>query len=324
MDTKDVTLTSESKSETEVSVNTSATDSSDLVRHQPPAKGGDDLPKKTATATPNPTEAPSEETKQEEGEETLSQALEKGDKVTLQKVKYPKTTAEDLDVSGEQPEIRSQHTLDDLDKMFNVTGNGEWNPKLFHSIMKNDPDGAERMAQAMGWRSAHFAKAAIELFEKAKTDAERQKVLESDFPEVLWKEEAEVPFKVNITGKGTSNQIKTETKGILGYTSDSITRAVNDYVADNDNVSKEDILQSVKVKKLLEEFSGLHDKDGNQFSVNKALAMAVDAAGLKKEKLTKKVTSSIGGGTNIRKTSSEKKGLSEGARRIADLVGYKL
>ena len=88
-------------------------------------------------------------------------------------------------------------------------------------------------------------------------------------------------------------------------------------------IKKEDILKSVKVAKLLEEFSGLQ-RGGKQLSVNEALSMAIHQANIKKEPLEKSKKVSLGGGTNIKQEAKPTKGVSPGARALAERLGIKI
>jgi len=330
MDKNDVTPKSEQKNETPSLDMSSVTDSSSLGSHQPPPDGGTEKKPESEPAPearpsegqPKVTEAPSEEKPTEEGK-TLEERMSEGEAVTYKKIKHPKTTEEDLVNNGEKYEVRSQHTYNDIDKMFNVSGNVDApNPKLFFSIIKNDPEGAERIAKACGWRSSHYMKAAIEDYVNASSEKERANILRTDFPEFVWSEEATPPFDVKIS-KNEVSTIQTNNTGVFGYAKSDVDAAINAYVADNNDVKKEDILKSVKVAKLLEEFSGLQ-RGGKQLSVNEALSMAIHQANIKKEPLEKSKKVSLGGGTNIKQEAKPTKGVSPGARALAERLGIKI
>ena len=259
----------------------------------------------------------------EEDPDTLESFLEKDD-TEIQKVKkYPEVTDEDFSVSDGKYEIHAEHLVNDINKIFGL-GDETPDPKLFFSIYKNTPKKADIIAKANGFRSSHYMKAAIEDFVAAEGDRKKQiEILKSDFPDHTWAVDAELPFTVS-DKKLTPVSDKDIVKGKYQWAKDDIARAVNDYVADNSKVSKEQILKSAKIGKALGELSGL-ERNGKPLSAKEALDWAIKMTGLEKEDLSKSKTVSAGGKQKPKTTSkTAKDGVTPGLQYLAKQYGVNL
>jgi len=282
--------------------------------HQPSSAGSEEAEPKLPNETPE--EDPEQPVEPEESEETLQSFLEEPEDVTYKKVKrHPELAEGDISKDGDEYVVHSEHVANDIDKMFGDTPK----PKLFFSIYKNTPKKADAIAKACGWRTRHYMKDAIEDFIEAKTDDARQEILESDFPEWTWSSDAERPYKVDLAGGGKET---VQTSGRMPWSKDDIGRAINDYAADNDSISKESILKSAKVAKLLEEFSAFQ-KNGQPISASEALSLAIPLAGLEKKTVSKAKKVSAGGGRTKSKTET-KSGITPGMEFLAAQAGVKL
>lgn len=283
--------------------------------HQPSSAGSEEAePAKLPSETSTEDEDEPDESGQ--SEETLSSFLEEPEEVTFKKIKrHPELVEGDVSQDGDDYVIHAEHVSNDIDKMFGDKAN----PKLFFSIYKNTPQKADAIAKACGWRTRHYMKAAVEDFISAKTDDQRQSVLETDFPEWTWSSDVEKPFKVDLAG---SSKESVKTSGRMPWSKDNVGRAINDYVADNDGISKESILKSAKVAKLLEEFSGFQ-KNGQQISASEALSLAIPLAGLEKKAVSKAKKISAGGGRTKTPTKNTS-GLTPGMEFLASQAGLKL
>lgn len=305
MTTKDVTNLSE----------TFADDSSTLEEEESTEQINENVHQPSESGSAEETREPESE---EDEEDTIENFLSE-ESITIKKTKkYPEASEGDVVLDGDTYEVRAKHVSDDIETLFGENPN----PKLFFSIYNNTPKKADAIAKACGWRTRHYAKAAIEDLISAKTEEDRNEILEADFPEWIWAEDAEKPFRVNISDTSKQTASVQSLNGKLPWGKDEISRAVNDYVADNPNVSKEAITKSAKVVKLLEEFSGFQ-KDGRAITANEALRFVIPQVDLAREPVSKKSKSSIGGGKAPRQAHSQK-GVTPGMQSLLDQAGIKL
>jgi len=288
-------------------------DDTNLGEEKPESKAGESAEEKEVSEGKNVVD-PGSQPEEKQPEETLESLL-KEEKFKINKTKlHPEVVDGDFTAKDGIYDIHAKHIADDIDKLFGENAN----PKLFFSIYKSTPKKAEVIAKACGWRSSHYAKAAIEDLIAAKTQDEKDAVLKADFPEWVWADDVDKPFRVTEKKPEVGTPVA-KFYGHFQWSNEELSRAVNDYVADNKQVSKDSILKNAKVAKLLEEFSGFQ-RNGKPLDAYSALKYVVPLAIPAEEpKKTKDV--SIGGNRNSApKTSAT--GMTDGMKAMLSQSGY--
>ena len=291
------------------------------------------FPKETKKTPKQKSQSAEESPQEQEGSEeteasedaTLGELLEKQVEVTFKKQnsKYPDVQDGDI-VKNESgtPVIRAKHVYDDMNVIFGI--DGKTTPKLetFFLINKHKPEKADVIAKTAGFRSRHHLAAAIEEFREADAEGQAQ-ILEAQFPEwTRYGSGVEAPFLVQIQeSNNKQNQEKEVKEAGLPYSTKELSTAIDSYVADNNNITKKDILSSVKLREALVEFSAFQ-KDGKPISARRALELAIREVGLQRQSLSKTDRMTIGGGGNQPPLpKANKSALTSGLRAIAGEAG---
>jgi len=277
------------------------------------ALGIKDFPKeetKPSKAKPKSEESPQEPEDSEKPAEAGSLGdilkVNKKEPLTFKKEnsKYPDVQDGDI-VKNDKgtPIIKAKHIYDDIVSIFGVYGKAEPKLETFFLINKHKPEKADIIAKTSGFKSRHHLAAAIEEFKEAadNNDEKRmQEIIDSQFPEwTRYGSDVEPPFLTDLDSsiKAEDPEVKKGGAGKFPYSPTELEQAIDNYVADNGNVTKKDILASVKLRESLVEFSAFQ-KNGKRISANEALKLAIQATGVKRTPLSKSDKASVGGGGN--------------------------
>lgn len=294
-----------------------------------------ELDKDTVPKAPAPKKPEKESSQSDEGSKkepdikpgTLGERLSKEAPVTFHKKndKFPDVRDGDV-VDGEdgKPIIKAKHVYDDMNSIFGVDGKTEPRLETFFLINKHKPEKADVIAKAAGFRSRHHLAAAIEEFREADAD-DQQQILNDQFPEwTHYNSGVDAPFTVDLDNSvGSEPQAKVVSKkGDLPWDDKELDSAIDSYVADNDNVTKQDILESVKLEETLVELSVLQ-KGGKVISAFDALKLAMPQVKIERVKLSDADRISLGGSGNQPPLPEKKpeQQINSGMKSIMGLAG---